>query len=71
MLRIPREEECATKKNIGVLCSGKRFRPNKKRIVVEREGKHSDIKERYIGVILHIKVILHTEENICHFSPLE
>jgi hypothetical protein len=29
---------------IGVLHSGKRFRPNKKRIVVEREGHHSDIK---------------------------
>ena len=49
-----REEECATNKYIGVLHCGKRFRPNKKRIVAEREGKHIEIEERDTGAILHI-----------------
>jgi len=30
--------------------------------VVEREGKHSDIKERDTGVVLHIEGIPCTEE---------
>jgi hypothetical protein len=38
-------------KRYGVLHSGKRFRPNKKRIVAEREGQHSEIKERDTGAI--------------------
>jgi hypothetical protein len=49
-----REEEGATKEEIGVLCSGKRFRLNKKRIVVDREEKHSEFEERDTGVILQI-----------------
>jgi hypothetical protein len=51
-LRMSREEECATNKEIGVLNSCKRFKPNKKRIVVQREGNHSENEERDIGVIL-------------------
>jgi hypothetical protein len=37
---------------IRVLHNGKRFRPNKKRIVVEREGHHSEIDGRDTSVIL-------------------
>jgi len=39
-------------KDIGVLCNGKGFRLNKKRIVDEREGNHSEVEERDAGVIL-------------------
>jgi hypothetical protein len=56
-MRMLREEECVMNEEIGVLCSGKRFRPNKKRIVAEREGKHSEIEERDTGVILQIEGI--------------
>jgi len=71
-LRTLRDEECATNKDIGVLHNGKRFRPNKKRIVAEREGTHNDIEERDNGVILQIEGILHTEEeNISKLSPIE
>jgi hypothetical protein len=54
-MRMLREEECATDRDIGVLRSGKRFRHSKKRIVAEREGKHSEIEERDIGLILQIE----------------
>jgi hypothetical protein len=58
-MRMSREEECVMNKEIGVLRSGKRFRPNKKRIVAEREGKHSENEERDTGVILQIEGSLH------------
>jgi hypothetical protein len=59
-LRIPKEEECTTYDDIGVLHSGKIFRYSRKRIVVDREEKHSEFEKRDIGVILQIKGILHT-----------
>jgi hypothetical protein len=52
---MSREEECVANEEIRVLCSGKILRPNKKRNVVEREGKHNEIKERDNGAILHIE----------------
>jgi hypothetical protein len=45
---MSREEGCAMDEEIGVLCSGKIFRHSRKRIVAEREGKHSEIEERDI-----------------------
>jgi hypothetical protein len=54
-----------------VLCSGKRFRPNNKRTTTKREGKQNEIKERDSCVIIYIKGILRTKENICHLSPIE
>jgi hypothetical protein len=36
---------------IGLLRTGKRFRPNNKRIVVEREGNHIEIEEGDTSVI--------------------
>jgi hypothetical protein len=45
---------------IGVLHSGKIFRHSRKRVVVEREGKHNEIKERDTSVILQIQGILCT-----------
>jgi hypothetical protein len=39
-------------KEIGLLCSGKIFRHSRKRAMDERKGKHNDIEERDIGVIL-------------------
>jgi hypothetical protein len=59
---MPREEECATYEDIGVLHNDKILKHSRKRIVAEREGKHNEIKERDIGVILYIKGIPHTEE---------
>jgi hypothetical protein len=38
-------------KEIVVLRNGKIFRPNRKRIVVERGTTH-EIEERYVGVII-------------------
>jgi hypothetical protein len=70
-MRMTREEECVTNEEIGLFHSGKRFRLNKKMIVAERQGQHREIKERYIGLILHIKGIMCMEENICHLSPVE
>jgi len=66
------EEECAVNEEIGVLCSGKIFRPNKKKTVDEREGQHSDIEERDYDAIFHIEGSIHIEEEkICQLSPLE
>jgi hypothetical protein len=53
-LRMSREEECAMGEEIGVLCSGKRFWCCRKRIVVDREEKHSKVEERDIGVVIQI-----------------
>jgi hypothetical protein len=68
---MSREQECAMNEDIGVLCNGKRFRPNKKRIVSKREGKHNEIEEIDTGVILYIEGSLHKEEKICHLSLVE
>jgi hypothetical protein len=57
-----REEEGAKKEDIGVLCSGKRFRYSRKRTVAEREEKHSEVEERDTSVILQIEGTLHIEE---------
>jgi hypothetical protein len=35
-MRMSREEECDTHEELRILRSGKRFRPNKKRIMAER-----------------------------------
>jgi len=51
-MRMMREEEGVINEEIGVLHSGKRFRPNKNRILAEREGHHNEIEERDTGVIL-------------------
>ena len=45
---------------IGVLCSGKIFRPNKKRTMAKREGHHNENEERDISVILQIEGSLRT-----------
>ena len=68
---MPREEECVTNEEIILLHSGKRFRPNKKRIVAEREGNNREIKERDTDVIIHIEGIMNIEENIKQFSLVE
>jgi hypothetical protein len=70
-MRMSSEEECVVNEEIGILQTDKRFRPNKKRIVAEREGKHSENEERDIGAIFQIKGSLHIEENICQLSPVE
>jgi hypothetical protein len=44
-----------TKEEIGVLRSGKIFQYSRKRIVVDREGKHNKVEEREINVVLQIK----------------
>jgi hypothetical protein len=56
-LRMLREEECATEEEIGVLHSGKIFWYSRKRIVADREEKHSEVEERDIGVVLQIEGI--------------
>jgi hypothetical protein len=48
-MMMSREEECTTDEEIGLLRSGKRFRPNRKRIVVDREKQHNEFEDRYIG----------------------
>jgi hypothetical protein len=63
-MRMSSEEECVMNKEIGILCNGKRFRPNKKRIVAEREGKHSENEERDTGAIFHIEGSLCTRRKI-------
>jgi len=57
-----------TNKEIGTMPNGKRFRPNTKRIAAEREGQHSEIKEREIVAIFQIEGIFCTEENILQVS---
>jgi hypothetical protein len=50
-----REEDSVSYEDIGVLCSGKRFRvssPRKEKSVAEREKQHSEFKERDIGIVL-------------------
>jgi hypothetical protein len=44
-LRMSSEEECVMNEEIGIFHNGKRFIPNKKRIVAEREGKHSEMRK--------------------------
>ena len=61
-LRMSREEECATKEDIGVLRSGKIFRYSRKRIMANKEEKHSEVEERDIGAVLYIEGIPHIEE---------
>jgi hypothetical protein len=59
---VERRRRCE-EEDIGVLCSGKRFRQSRKMIVVDREERNSEVKERYIGVVLHIEGISWSEEN--------
>jgi hypothetical protein len=57
---------------IRVLHSDKIFRSNKKKIVAEREGKHSEIEERNTGAIFHIEGNLCIEEEkIRQLSPVD
>ena len=51
---MSREEECVMNEEIGVLHSRNIFRSNKKRIVDDREEKHSEFEERNTGIILYI-----------------
>jgi hypothetical protein len=51
-----------TNEEIGLLHSGNRFKPFKKKIVAEREGHHSEIKEIDIGAIFQIEWSLRTKE---------
>jgi hypothetical protein len=56
-MRMSRKEEGVMKEEIGVLCSGKIFWYSRKRIVVDREGKHNEFEERDTGVVLQIEGI--------------
>jgi hypothetical protein len=42
-LRMPREEDTDSDRDIGVLHCGKRFRYSKKETVAEREEKHKSV----------------------------
>jgi hypothetical protein len=53
------------------LHNGKRFRPNKKRTVAEREGKQSENEERDTGAIFQIGGSLCTKEKIYQLNPVE
>jgi hypothetical protein len=72
-MRMSREEECVIEEEIGVLHSGKIFWYSRKRIVVDREEKHSEVEERDTGVVLQIEGIPCTEEKekYCQLSPTE
>jgi hypothetical protein len=70
-MRMSKEEECATNEEIGLLHSGKRFRPNKKMTVAKRQGQHNESEERETGVILQIEGIMGTEEKIYHLILVE
>jgi hypothetical protein len=59
---MSREEQCAMKEEIGLLCSGKMFQYSRKRILADKEEKHNELEERDINVVPQIEGISCIEE---------
>jgi hypothetical protein len=62
VLRMPREEYSDSDEEIGVFCSGKRFRYSKKETMAKREEKHNVFEKRDPCIVLHITLYRERKE---------